>query len=530
MKYEPNSMGQSGFAWWVGVVEDRANDPLKLGRCRVRVLGAHTEDKTMIPTEDLFWAYFYQPLTQNPAMNGLGHSPTGPVEATWVWGVWRDEGMQEPVIMGSIHGIPSHPPNPQTGFEDPGPPFHVFSDAPRKIRSRYYPNDGSGAQLTDESSATNYPRTTHPWGCIVGENDVNRLARAESVDDTIIGVRRRQRDVNVPIALQHTTGRQWCEPEPSYNAKYPYNHVFESESGHVIEIDDTPGAERLHFYHRSGTFIEIQGGTDGDLVMKCVGKRFEVTMEQSYSHYQHAMNVTVDGETNIYCRNDANLQVDGNLNVHVQGDVTEKVHGNYYTDIDGNRIVKIGGRDELHVDGDHIVKVGGREDIDIDGDRATTIGQGDALDVDGNRLVRVGGNEDLNVNGSRSSKIGSGESLNVSGSVNETIGGSMETDIRGSMNLKVLGTVNETSGGPFLIRSSSSFSGVAPSASVGFGFVIPPTVPSPSSPSAPSSPEAPDTPNVPPFPPRPSRAPESRNESGPTPAQEEKPDVSPTSA
>ena len=27
--------GKNGFIWWVGVVEDR-QDPLKLGRCRVR--------------------------------------------------------------------------------------------------------------------------------------------------------------------------------------------------------------------------------------------------------------------------------------------------------------------------------------------------------------------------------------------------------------------------------------------------------------------------------------------------------------
>ena len=32
------------FVWWQGVVEDR-NDPLKLGRCRVRILGYHTDNK-----------------------------------------------------------------------------------------------------------------------------------------------------------------------------------------------------------------------------------------------------------------------------------------------------------------------------------------------------------------------------------------------------------------------------------------------------------------------------------------------------
>ena len=29
---------------------------------------------------------------------------------------------------------------------------------------------------------------------------------------------------------------------------------FESESGHIVEYDDTDGETRLHEYHKSGTF------------------------------------------------------------------------------------------------------------------------------------------------------------------------------------------------------------------------------------------------------------------------------------
>jgi hypothetical protein len=43
----------------------------------------------------------------------------------------------------------------------------------------------------------------------------------------------------------------WVKP------KYPFNHVYESESGHVIEIDDTPGYERINLFHRKGARIEI---------------------------------------------------------------------------------------------------------------------------------------------------------------------------------------------------------------------------------------------------------------------------------
>ena len=359
-------MGKDSFYYWMGVVEDR-RDPNKLGRLRVRVLGTHTEDKQLIPTCELHWAYVYQPITWNQAMNGLGHSPTGPAEGTWVWGFFRDnDSAQEPVVLGTIHGIPEETPQPSIGFYDPSEPHHDLLNAPRKIRSRYYPNDGTGAANKNETTASLYPRATHPWGCVIGESDVNRLARAENITDTIIGVRKRQRAVNIPIAFSHTSpGRQFNEPLPSYNAEYPYNHVYESESGHILEVDDTPDNERIHIYHRSGTYIELGTGQEenpglhGDFSMKIVGKTFEIHMENTYVEHQNALNVTVRGEVNFYCKDTINVQADGDMNVHVQGNYTEKVKGNYYTDISGSRVVRIGGDDELDVTGNQTMKVSG---------------------------------------------------------------------------------------------------------------------------------------------------------------------------
>ena len=61
-------------------------------------------------------------------------------------------------------------------------------------------------------------------------------------------------------------------PDTAYNAIYPFNHVYESESGHLIEIDDTPEAERLHWYHRAGTFTEFTFG--GSRVENTQGHNF----------------------------------------------------------------------------------------------------------------------------------------------------------------------------------------------------------------------------------------------------------------
>ena len=79
---------------FTGCVENR-KDPLKLGRCQVRIVGVHTHDKTILPTEELPWAFPMQPIT-SAAISGIGSSPVGVVEGTWVVVMFRDEDQQQP--------------------------------------------------------------------------------------------------------------------------------------------------------------------------------------------------------------------------------------------------------------------------------------------------------------------------------------------------------------------------------------------------------------------------------------------------
>lgn len=94
------------FRWWIGCVENRL-DPIKAGRCQVRIVGFHTDDKTILPTEDLPWALPIQPIT-SAAISGVGSAPLGPVEGTWVVGWFLDGAdMQQPAFFGTIGGISS---------------------------------------------------------------------------------------------------------------------------------------------------------------------------------------------------------------------------------------------------------------------------------------------------------------------------------------------------------------------------------------------------------------------------------------
>jgi hypothetical protein len=112
-----NFIGKDGFNWWVGVVESR-NDPLKLGRCQVRIFGYHTENKQLIPTADLPWAACL--VSPNSTQN---FSP--PKEGEYVVGFFADGASnQDPVIMGMYTGIKQSA-GGDAGFQDPRTPAQI---------------------------------------------------------------------------------------------------------------------------------------------------------------------------------------------------------------------------------------------------------------------------------------------------------------------------------------------------------------------------------------------------------------------
>jgi hypothetical protein len=112
-----NFIGKDGFNWWVGVVESR-NDPLKMGRCQVRIFGYHTENKQLIPTADLPWA----PCLVSPNSQ---QSFATPKEGDYVMGFFADgESNQAPTIMGIYAGIKTSA-GGDNGFQDPRTPEEI---------------------------------------------------------------------------------------------------------------------------------------------------------------------------------------------------------------------------------------------------------------------------------------------------------------------------------------------------------------------------------------------------------------------
>ena len=297
---ELNFMGRNGFLWFVGVVEDR-QDPQYAGRIRVRALGHHTSDKTKLPTSDLPWAAVMLPISSS-GISGIGQTPLGLVEGSWVFGYFRDgERCQEPLVLGSLPGKPSEYGNPNKGFYDPN-------------------------SRTDDTTKSIYPKE-------IDEPDTNRLAvNNPDKEHTSLTTRKEQRLTNI-TGVNNT----WNQPEISYNASYPYNHVYESESGHIMEFDDTTDAKRIHLRHASGTSIEM---TDN-------GDTIEITKNNRYILVTADNKVYIKGSKDVVIDGDYDLKVNGNYNIAVAGNKVETISGTKTSTTTG-AVVHIGSTIDLN--------------------------------------------------------------------------------------------------------------------------------------------------------------------------------------
>jgi predicted chitinase len=640
---------------YTGVVENR-KDPLKLGRCQVRIVGLHTEQKTVLPTADLPWAYPMQPVT-SAAMNGIGHAPVGPVEGTWVIIFFRDADEQQPIMMGTIGGIPQADSKKideftdfvelfpsaiaQTGTKNgdvaqnvvldgsgnpittgsggvlttgnadtpaqaantanqqsaeakvnapiPGsPPYgkkegssvnipqtsykgiqalgnamtslgitaryaraailgiamgeskcvpqnesysynisrlkqvyswiddenaakyanwkgsredffryiygpttrsgkslgHTAADDGAKYWGRGYiqltgkgnytkyaklsgvdivnspdltndydkgalvavayfkdrvkveQNDPSyfeaacravgynvpdikaakkayyeyflGETATDDKSAVpgetpanvevndqgipldrvqnmdtgfSDPDMKYPLRSHINEPDTNRLARSK-VSGTAVEKKDATRATGLPVADDTT----FSQPAVPFNAKYPYNHVFESESGHIQEFDDTPDNERIHLYHKTGTFYEVD--VNGTQVNRITGDGYTIIDKNGYIYIKGACTITAEGATNIFVNADANIKVAGITQIDLLNDATINVAG----DLDMN----VGGAFQVKCDTFTLETTG--DSVDISSVAGVNIQGEDAINVKSGAAVNVQGGGDISLN------------------------------------------------------------------------------------------------------------------------------------
>ena len=188
--------------WFLGEVVKVKDDPLKLGRVKVRVVGVH-DDKELIKEDHLPWAQIVVPVTQ---------------------GVHEGKGQYLGILVGTQV-------------------FGIFLD-------------GQNSQLP-----------------------------------MVIGTVPKEGDAN-----------------PKADANYPTNKVYQTETGHYKEYDDTAGAERIKEAHTSGTYYEMQA--DGSIVT--------FITKDSYSIVLGDESVTIAGKVTINVGGDVDLTAGGTVSINAK--------------------------------------------------------------------------------------------------------------------------------------------------------------------------------------------------------------------
>jgi len=348
-----NFMGKNGFQWFVGVVEDR-KDPQTLGRLRVRCLGYHTEVLDKLKTEDLPWAHVMNPIT-SATVSGIGQSPLGAVEGTWVVGFFQDGAdAQQPIIIGTLPGVPDELPDTSSkkGFQD-------------AVNGAYPKYKGE----TDVNRLSVNDKDLPHSSLTIRNADLDTSVGTAQIDGVFNGVAPIPTDLDLGaerVISPHTDytirGGEWTEPTTPYAAEYPHNHVYESEAGHIREIDDTPGAERIHERHSSGTGYEIH--PEGDKVTRVKKDNYDLTYGQQFTHIRGTQSTTVNGGVKVFV-NASGGGADG-----PPGQEVEKFH--YTIEVGNNANVNIqvnkGDVNVVTTQGDINLKSG--RDINIDAAQA----------------------------------------------------------------------------------------------------------------------------------------------------------------
>jgi hypothetical protein len=365
--------GLGNFVWFFGVVEDNV-DPLFLGRVKVRCFGWHDANKGQVPTDALPWAQIMMPST-SASVSGVGTSPTGIATGSWVIGFFLDGNRcQQPMILGTFHGIPQAMAVANQGFNDPTGQFPRTVDEP----------DTTRLARTETDAATHAMMMSKTSSLLKG------VATAAACQIS-------PPSVESPAAAAATT---WNEPSPRGGQSiYPHNKVIETVRGHVTEFDDSPDCARIHEFHAAGTFREIQN--TGTRITKVIADDYEI----------------VAGHKHVYVAGDCDLTIKGTVRIRIDGDLIEEVTGNHFVTIHGSRYTKIDGDDAKTVSGIESVQVDQKSYHATSLDRGQTVGGQTTITSTGSMSISSDGSASVTAAGAASITSSGAFSLSATGAI-----------------------------------------------------------------------------------------------------------------
>lgn len=231
----------------------------------------------------------------------------------------------------------------------------------------------------------------------------------------------------------------WDEPPSGYGAKYPFNRVIQTASGHSIELDDTPGGERIMIWHRDGSYIQITGTST---TTKSMGDKFDINERN-----QH---VYIGGNNIITIEGDSYVLVKGNKVEEIVGDYKQIVHGNIM--VGGAGRVEINGADRTDIRSASLGLDSNVENLNIRTGKNIVFESGETISLK-SKNIRIGASENMSVSGETGLFLQA-----VSGDVHLKSKGNTFLNPEQNLYLKTdSGSVTVQSEGPLKMNSAGSF-------------------------------------------------------------------------
>ena len=253
------------------------------------------------------------------------------------------------------------------------------------------------------------PNANYPTKEYAGISETNKLAQGD-VRGTVV----QEKNNNRMLGAKLPGGEAWDEPESAFRGAYPYNKVTQTESGHIIEMDDTPGSERIHIYHKSGTYVEIDA--NGSMVKRTKGSSYEIIDRNGKISIAGRADISVNGACNIFVGNDANIEVEGDVNLTCHNDITAMAGGTLNlsateevnitssnVNIQAYNLMNLSSNAQLNLHSTYSVHMSANANVHIDSvdifqNATTSYNQADNIHIKSNESIFVKSDTDVNVN------------------------------------------------------------------------------------------------------------------------------------
>lgn len=339
-------VGLTSPLFFVGVVENNVDERLE-GRVQVRAFGVHGSNRE-VPTENLPWATLihgdYDPNGSIPQVN------------SFVFGFFVDgRDAQQPMILGLI------------------PTQYTLETNPAEQGYGAIPN-GDAQRLSQGSNPEDF-----------GEPQNSKLVRGEKTQETYVALQEQNRIKDIEVASNGINEQRQTfeEPAPAYNTEYPFNRVMETYS-HVLEMDDTPGSERIMIYHkRNGSYISID--STGTSVQKSTNDKYEINDVHQHVYVGGKSHVTIVGDSRVY----------------VKGNKVEEIQGNYTQIVHGNHLLSIGGQGNINASEEVQIRSGklrfesNVEGVNILASKKINLASGELTSIRSNAGMRIQAKESI---------------------------------------------------------------------------------------------------------------------------------------